>query len=300
MSRKPPYGADPTGERDATQALQQAVDDARDARLVAYLPAGRYRVSETIEGIVGVIRWDSWPYEGWADPWEAEASFEYPCVLMEARGDRRTTLILADRAAGFGDPNRPRPVLYFWARSMQVPGREIADPNVPQSNINFNQKILHLDFELGQGNPGAIAIDHRGAEGASVEDIRIEARGAFAGIRHAPGSGGAMHGIRVRGGRYGLYLPGSQPSPLVSDLELVGQTEAAVFASTRGPLTLVGGAPPGHRHSRTENSPALGWRPEYRGFDHRTRDRRTGDRGAALRRAEQCMGAKRPHVDPGR
>jgi hypothetical protein len=235
-----PYRADPTGERDATQAIQAALDDARDARLVAYLPPGRYRVSDTIEGIIGVVRWDHWPYEGWADPWEAEASFEYPCVLMGSRGDRRTTIFLADRAPGFGDPNRPKPVLYFWARSMQVPGRAGADPNIPQPNINFNQKILNLDFELGRGNPGAIALDHRGAEGASVEDVHIDARGAFAGIRNAPGSGGAMHGIAVRGGRYGLYLTGSQPSPLISDLELIGQTEAAVLASTRGPLTIVG------------------------------------------------------------
>ncbi|MCU0913206.1 MAG: glycoside hydrolase family 55 protein [Planctomycetes bacterium] len=237
---KAPYNADPTGKSDATQALQQAIDDARDAQLVAYLPAGRYLVSDTIEGIIGVVRWDRWPYEGWADPWEAEASFEYPCVLMGVREGGRATLVLADRAPGFGDPNRPKPVLYFWARSMQVPGRPVADPNVPQANINFNQKILSLDLELGRGNPGAIGIDHRGAEGASVEDVRIEAQGAFAGFRYAPGSGGALHGLTVRGGRFGLYLTGSQPSPLVSDLELVGQTEAAVLASTRGPLTLVG------------------------------------------------------------
>lgn len=237
---KAPYYADPTGKRDATQAIQQAIDDARDARLVTYLPAGRYLVSDTIEGIVGVVRWDDWPYEGWADPWEAEASFEYPCVLMGAREGKRATIVLADHAPGFGDPNRPKPVLYFWARSMQVPGRPVQDPNVPQPNINFNQKILSLDFDLGAGNAGAVAIDHRGAEGASIEDIHIDARDAFAGIRHAPGSGGAMHGITVCGGRYGLYLTGSQPSPLVSDLRLAGQTEASILASTRGPLTIVG------------------------------------------------------------
>jgi len=237
---KAPYSADPAGREDATQAIQRAIDDARDARLVTYLPAGQYLVSDTIEGIVGVVRWDNWPYKGWSDPWEAEASFEYPCVLMGVREGRRATIVLADNAPGFGDPNRPKPVLYFWARSMQVPGREVKDPNVPQPNINFNQKILSLNIDLGTGNPGAIGIDHRGAEGASVEDVRITARGAFAGFRNAPGSGGAMHGIAVRGGRYGLYFTGSQPSPLVSDLELTDQTEASIFASTRGPLTIVG------------------------------------------------------------
>ncbi|MFZ5830415.1 MAG: glycosyl hydrolase family 28-related protein, partial [Planctomycetota bacterium] len=237
---KAPYSADPTGEEDATAAIQQALRDARDARLVTYLPAGRYRVSDTIQAVVGVVQWDTFGYEGPSDPWEYEASFEYPCVLMGSRGKGRTALVLADRASGFDDPENPKPVLFFWARSMQVPGLKQVDPDVPQSNINFNQKILSLDIELGRGNPGAIGIDHRGAEGSSVEDVAVYAEGAAAGFRHAPGSGGAMHGIRVYGGRIGLDLDGTQPSPLISDLVLKGQTEAAILASSRGPLTLVG------------------------------------------------------------
>lgn len=232
-----PYHADPTGKKDATLALQRALDDARDARLVAYLPAGRYRVSDTLQGIVGTVRWDQWPYAGWSDPWVAFASFQYPCVLAGPAAGGRATLVLADDAPGFGDPLQPKPVVYFWARAESGPQPQ---PDVPQSNINFNQKILSVDFDLGTGNAGAIAIDHRGAEGSTIEDVSIQATGAFAGLRHAPGSGGAMHGIRVRGGRYGLYLIGSQPSPLVSDLTLSEQTEAALYYRGRGPLTVVG------------------------------------------------------------
>jgi len=235
---KAPYNADPSGQIDATAAIQQAVDDARDAQRVCLLPPGRYLVSDTIQGVIGVVHWDDWPYEGHADPWVAEASFHYPCVLMGGRGAGRPTIALRDNAPGFGDPDNPKPVLYFWARSMQSFGSR--DPNKPQPNINFNQKILHVDVELGRGNPGAIGVDHRGAEGATVEDVRIDAAGAFAGIRHAPGSGGAMHGVTVLGGRYGLYLPGTQPSPLVSDATLRGQSEAAIFYRSRGPLTVVG------------------------------------------------------------
>ena len=232
-----PYFADPNGQKDATAALQRALDDARDARLVAYLPAGRYLVTDTIQGVVGTVKWDHWPYEGWSDPWVAFASFNYPCVMVGAASGGRATLVLADGSPGFGDPTNPKPVLYFWARAESGPEPQ---PDVPQSNINFNQKILSLDFELGAGNAGAIAIDHRGAEGSTIEDVSIRATGAFAGIRHAPGSGGAVHGIRVQGGRFGLYLPGSQPSPLVSDLTLHDQTEAAIFYRGRGPLTVVG------------------------------------------------------------
>lgn len=237
---KAPYSADPGGKRDSTAAIQRAINDARDARLVAYVPPGRYLVSGTIEGIIGVVRWDHWPYRGWADPWEAEASFEYPCVLMGAAGEQRSVLVLADQAPGFGDAANPKPVLYFWARSMQVPGRAVEPPDVPQPGINFNQKILHLDIELGKGNPGAVGIDHRGAEGSTVEDVGVRAEGAFAGFRHAPGSGGAMHGIRANGGRFGLYLDLTQRSPLISDVVLKGQTEAAIHCQTRGPLTIVG------------------------------------------------------------
>ncbi len=49
-----------------------------------------------------------------------------------------------------------------------------------------------------------------------------------------------MHGVAVTGGRYGLYLPGTQPSPLVSDVTLQGQDEAAIYYRSRGPLTVVG------------------------------------------------------------
>lgn len=235
---KPPYSADHTGVRDATVTLQQAIMDARDAQLVCYLPAGRYKISDTLEGIIGVVEWDNWPYAGHADPWVAEASFHYPCVLAGSSGAARTQIILCDNAPGFDDPSHPKPVIYFWARSMQSFGPR--DPNTPQNNINFNQKIMSLDIDLGRGNPGAIGIDHRGAEGATIEDIRIRANGAFAGLRNAPGSGGAMHGIEITGGRYGLYLTGSQPSPLVSDVKLTDQTEASILCRTRGPLTVVG------------------------------------------------------------
>ena len=234
----PPYSADNTGQADVTHILQQAIIDARDAQLLCYLPAGKYLVSDTLEGIIGVIEWDNWPYDGHADPWVAEASFYYPCVLMGSRGTDRAVIVLADNAPGFGDAANPKPVIHFWARSMQSFGPR--DPNRPQPNINFNQKIMSFDIELGRQNTGAIGIDHRGAEGATVEDVRIYAAGAFAGIRNAPGSGGAMHHIEVHGGRHGLYLSGSQPSPLVSDVKLFGQTESAIFCRTRGPLTVVG------------------------------------------------------------
>ena len=45
---KAPYSADSSGINDSTRAIQEAVIDARDARMITYLPPGRYRVSDTI------------------------------------------------------------------------------------------------------------------------------------------------------------------------------------------------------------------------------------------------------------
>ena len=39
---KAPYSADPTGEVDATAAIQRAVNDARDHGLVCFFPEGIY------------------------------------------------------------------------------------------------------------------------------------------------------------------------------------------------------------------------------------------------------------------
>ena len=238
---KSPYNADPTGSKDVTEIIQQALKDARDSRMILYLPAGRYLVSNTIRGIQGTIEWDEWHYEGFADPLLKYASFEYPNVIIGPSEGERAVMVLADHAPGFGDPENPRPVLHFWAR---MEYGEI-DKSKSQPNINFNQKIMNLDFELGEGNPGAIAINHQGAEGSVIEKVNIRAYGAFAGLQNAPGSGGAIHGVSVEGGRYGFYFKndersGSQPSPVVSAIRLSGQEENSILYNGRGPLTVVG------------------------------------------------------------
>ena len=235
----PPYTIDNTGKSDVSDVLQRALNDARDAQVVCYLPAGTYLISKTIEGIQGIIDWDDWPYGDpmLTNPYLSEASFEFPNVIMGARGKQRTIIKLKDYSPAFNNPEDPKPVLYFWARAHRATEK---DPNVPFPSISFNQKILSLDIDLGTGNPGAIGIDFKAAEGSTVENVSIRATGAFAGIRNAPGSGGSMHDISIEGGEYGLYIPGSQPSPLISDLKLTNQRKYSVWFRSRGALTLTG------------------------------------------------------------
>ena len=224
---KAPYKADPTGKSDSTRALQQAMKDARDARLVTYLPGGTYKVSDTLTCIQGIVR---------------GTSFRYPCVIGGPSEGGRAKLVLTDAAPGFGDADHPKPVIHFWARSRQGYPNSSRPPTEPQPNISFDQTITNLDIDLGHGNFGAVGIDHQAAQGSTIEDVTIYARDGFAGVDRAPGSGGGTHGLTVIGGRYGLYLPPrtTQPMPIFTGLTLVGQTDAAILCHGNGPMTVVG------------------------------------------------------------
>ncbi len=188
---KAPYLADPTGRRDSTAALQRAIEDGRDARLVVYFPPGAYLVSDTLRGIQGLV-----------DPHGMGPRLrndDYPCVLWGSKGSERATVRLAPHSPGFGDPAYPKPVIFIASRAWH-------EPYDLQPNISFNQMIVSLDIEIGAGNPGAVGIDHQGAQGSLVEDVTVRAGDGFAGFRGASGSGGSMADVRVEGGRYGLYL----------------------------------------------------------------------------------------------
>jgi len=239
---KSPYNIDNTGRTDVTDVLQQALNDARDSKSILYLPSGKYLVSKTIEGIIGIVEWDQWQYGDplISNPYFAEASFEYPNVIWGSTLNEGVTIKLADNSEGFQNENSPKPVLYFWARVWRGLFGD-KDLDKPTSAINFNQRIMNINIDLGQGNPGAIGIDLQGAEGSSIENVKIRAYDSFCGIRNIPGSGGSIHGIEVYGGKFGILIERSQPSPLISDFKLIDQELYSVFSKSYGPLTLVGG-----------------------------------------------------------
>ncbi len=224
---KAPYSADSSGMNDSTRAIQEAVIDARDARMITYLPPGRYSVSDTISASQISQKRVSIPSINRRD--------DFPCILWGGTSGGRAKIILSDNSPEFSDPKNPKPV---------ISTKTDANPN-----ITFNVMIISLDVDLGKGNTGGIGIDHQGAQGSVTEDVNVFAQGAFAGFRGTSGSGGSVSHISVHGGRYGLYLvglgrtspySGSQPSPVVSHVILDSQTDKSIFSGTRGPLTLVG------------------------------------------------------------
>jgi hypothetical protein len=200
---KAPHNARGDGTTDNTAALQKAVKDARDTRLVTYLPAGVYLVRDTIQCVQGTFGENpDQPLPGDAKAragtyfGELPRTGDFPCIVQGASGAKRAVLKLAAKSPGFGDPPRPKRLLLIWSRGWE-------NSTGVQPNISFYQKVLSLDLDLG-GNPGAIGIDMQGAQGTGMEDMKINARGAFAGLRGLQGSGGSTFGLNVEGGLYGV------------------------------------------------------------------------------------------------
>ena len=136
----PPFSVDPSGTTDVTLSLQRAIDAAKAANLALFLPAGRYLVSDTLacdqinwaggDGQINIV----------PDRFRAHVILGSSAALPAAR----PTIVLAPRTPGFGNASSPKSVM-----RIHNPGNE---------NINMNQVIRGVDFEVGAGNPGAIAL----------------------------------------------------------------------------------------------------------------------------------------------
>lgn len=236
-----PFHADPTGARDSTRALEDAILFARDHQMASFFPPGTYRVSDTLECTQQLYRRVSGRVFG---------GNRFPVMLVGSQaGDRRPRLLLAPHSAGFGDPEKPKVFVRFWSRGYQNPttADRVTDglpPDVEQPNIGMNQLLVNLDVVIGEGNPGAIAVRHQAAEGSAIQDCTIDATHGHTGLQGGIGSGGSSANVTVHGGRIGLdftgYLSGTQPTPVITGFTLDGQTEAAIRSTSRQTLVAVG------------------------------------------------------------
>jgi hypothetical protein len=150
------HGAIPDDGIDDTNAIQAAIEYAKSLQpdgapahnvvkekhvFVVYLPAGTYDVQDML----------------FIDP-SARENKSFRIILMGE--DKETTIIrLKDNCPGFTNIAAPKPV---W--------RTI---NASKSNVSQNYAIADLTFNIGYGNPGAIAVDHFNNNLGSVKNVKI-------------------------------------------------------------------------------------------------------------------------------
>jgi hypothetical protein len=222
-----PFKADCSGKTDSTRQIQQAINFARDQQMVCFFPEGRYMISDTLTCLQE-------PYIKTNKKLVGGRNF--PCVLVGSRKGRRPEIILAANSPGFDKPSRPKYVIHFWARRIKHPQTS----SDPQPSISMNQMLINLNITIDRGNPGAVAIRHRGAQGSVVQDSVIDVTYGHTGLEGGAGSGGSHAGLSIIGGKIGLNLSESQPAPTIAGIRLINQTGTALLYKGRQSLCAVG------------------------------------------------------------
>jgi hypothetical protein len=235
-----PYFADPTGRKDSTLAIQKAVDDARDNRMVCFFPGGTYLISDTISCEQRVQKLDRPRYtdtmrQSW---WDTSRDRHF--LLGSAKGDR-PVLKLSHDAVGFDDPENPKYAMKIWAQTRNdLPGKHEPEWGSEQPNISFGHILKGIDFDI-RGHAGAIGLRHAGSQGSRLMDSKVYAEGALAGFNDCPGQGGGTFNIEVEGGKFGLLADPTYRFPMLAACSFIGQTEAPIKYTTNNlPMVLAG------------------------------------------------------------
>ncbi|MBG0789912.1 MAG: hypothetical protein H0S80_05365 [Desulfovibrionaceae bacterium] len=219
-----PFYADPSGKKDSTKAIQDAVIYARDNQKVCFFPEGEYLVSDTIRCAQKGYRLN----KNTVTPGRY-----YPVVMQGDYAGNRPTIRLKNNSKGYGSTRYRKYVIHYYAEHLKKKGDV-------QPNISFNQVFKNINIIIGEGNRGAVAIRHRAAQGSFIQDVKIDCTYGFAGIEGGIGSGGSIEGVQVVGGEYGLDLRETQPACTLVNVTLQGQNKNAILYGGRQSLVAIG------------------------------------------------------------
>jgi hypothetical protein len=217
------------GQQDDTAALQQLIDYGYRQRIALIFPPGVYLVSDT-------LRLE-----------QAESSRDrhyYSHQLIGSTRGRKPVIRLVDNAPGFAGtkPTQTKPVIQFWADCAE--GQECRlDEWETARVINFENGLRNLDIEVGEDNPGAIALSFSGSQYSFIEDVTIRLASGFAGLTHTPGLASVIGNLTIEGGRYGIYNAniGFTNGTTFTNLTLKNQRDCSIHALRSGKtITFVG------------------------------------------------------------
>ena len=138
---QPPYSAKADGKSDDTEALQRAINEHAGRHHLLYFPRGIYLVSATLQ----------WPKKyGGRDNWGKT----FLC------GESREASIIRLKDGTFPDAKKPGAMMWCG-------GFGSADW--------FHNYVENLTFDVGAGNPGAVALQFYSNNSGAVRDCRFVA-----------------------------------------------------------------------------------------------------------------------------
>jgi hypothetical protein len=218
------YMAAAASAEDSSGALQAAIDKASgNAREgIVFVPAGRYTLTRTV--------------------------FLWPGVRLIGYGATRPVFVLPPNTPGF-QKGMGVMVTFAGLTPHEHPraGNRIAFPpvgsvppndNVADANPNtFYSAISNIDFEIGDGNPAAVAVRFHVAQHSFLTHIDFHLGSGLAGVYQA---GNEAEDLHFYGGRYGIFTEKTSPAWQFTLIDSVfeGQKEAAIREHEAG-LTLI-------------------------------------------------------------
>ncbi len=198
------------GRADDSAAIQQAIDAAAAGGHggIVFLPSGRYRISRTI--------------------------FVRTAVRIFGVGPTRPEIVLADDSAGFG--SGVAAMVSFTGEDQYRVGKAPVPPrtSVPfdpsifdATSSTFYSAVSNVDFRIGTGNAGAVAVRFRVAQHGYIRHADFHIGSGFAGVYQA---GNEFEDLKFFGGRYGIVTEKTSPAWQFTliDSEFDGQRDAAI------------------------------------------------------------------------
>ncbi|NYD89968.1 glycosyl hydrolase family 28-related protein [Sphingomonas melonis] len=198
------------GRADDSAAIQQAIDAAAQGGQggVVFLPSGRYRISRTI--------------------------FVRSAVRIFGVGVTRPEIVLGDNSEGFGAGVAA--MLAFTGEDQYRVGKAPVPPrtSVPfdpsifdATSSTFYSALANVDFRIGEGNAGAVAVRFRVAQHGYIRHADFHIGSGLAGVYQA---GNEFEDLRFFGGRYGIMSEKTSPAWQFTliDSDFQGQRDAAI------------------------------------------------------------------------
>ncbi len=219
----PGFGAKGDGAAGDSVALQAAIDQAESAahQGIVFIPSGRYRITRTL--------------------------YVWPGIRVIGYGATRPVFVLANSAPGFqsglgvmvmftgaGPSDRTRAGrVPFPPPGTVPPNNDVADAG-PST---FYSALSNIDFEIGDGNPAAIAIRFHAAQHAYLSHIDFHIGSGLAALTQI---GNEAEDLHFYGGRYGILTEKTSPAWQFTLIDSIfeGQSEAAIREHEAG-LTLI-------------------------------------------------------------
>lgn len=201
------FGAHADGVGDDSDALQHAIDRAQETlhHGIVFVPEGRYRLTKTIHVWAG--------------------------IRLIGYGAKRPVFLLAPNTPEF-QQGTDRYMLWFTDERTPE-GQPIADA----SEFTFYSAVSNIDFEIGEGNPAAVAVRFNVAQHSFITHANFRLASGRAAIEQI---GNQASDIHVYGGDFGIVTGKTSPAWqfLLMDSSFEGQHAAAIRTQEAG-FTLV-------------------------------------------------------------